>query len=376
MKYYAGIIFFLFFVQIVNAQSTAFTLKGISLDRIIDAKSISLGESCVADPVSPSSYVFNPANLSEIKGTNLFYNFINRTWYDNAKYVNSDNTAGLVANTSIGGFMLSVSSTKFNIEHAMFGGTKLEVFTSSVSLGYAREIIKNLSAGIAVKNLYFSSKMISASNTSDAKTDRDLNLLGDFGLLYRIDSPLIGNESRVKDRLYLGASVQNIPLDLKSKIPVHIISRGVNNYDYTTDMETAEYMRLGFSYGFIIPTELSENTLELVLSGEYKNLINPGSEEKAMRDNYGAGFEVKFMDIIAINLGGVMKNELSDFYERGKFKLNLGLSIDLPLKYINKNLPFKIGFDYTNLFMNQDAKGSSEHLPVFNLWLSYDGNLF
>ena len=370
MKYLSVILCFSLALSL-NAQYPGYSIRGSSADQIVDAKSMALGESSVANPVSPYSFIYNPANLSGIKETSVFFNRRSNNWFVESSINEYCYSTGIAALTSVGNFMFAYSRNNFVIQKWDYY-KDFDFYDYTFSFGYSGEIIRNLFLGGIIKTWKLRNYYLRPEITLSQKTVRDLNLLADFGLLYKINKPFIKGESGFADRLYFGASIQNIGADISIQNDITTSKREMTENNYAM----AKYLRLGLSYGVIIPTKLNANTIELILSGEYKNQINALESEKKSADSYGIGLETKFLDLISLNLGGVIKNGESPFYESGEINLYYGFSLNLPMKYISASLPFKLGFDYGIMTVKDKMPFGGNSVPAYNVTISYDGKLF
>ena len=112
MKFTSMMLLLFISASFVFGQSNYYTLKNSSADQITDARSIALGESFVANPLSPYSFAFNPSNLSQINDIAVFYNKRSMNWQD---YDDSDvyyTSLGAVVPLSIGNIAFTYS--KYN----------------------------------------------------------------------------------------------------------------------------------------------------------------------------------------------------------------------------------------------------------------------
>ena len=366
MKFTSMMLLLFISASFVFGQSNYYTLKNSSADQITDARSIALGESFVANPLSPYSFTFNPSNLSQINDIAVFYNKRSMNWQD---YDDSDvyyTSLGAVVPLSIGNIAFTYS--KYNADYkstSINGRAAGTVKNSTLAFAYGIEILKNFSVGAAVKFYNSSEDVISEHVHIASETADNINALTDLGLLYSINTPFIRNNDLMKDRLNLGTSVQN--LGGKVKIKDHTYS-----VESLTENSIVQYFRVGFSYNFMVLSDAGRNLLSFVFSGEYRSMMNPGDYEQNETDNLGFGLESTLFDVFSVRLGGTTKYDDNIFYERGEMKINYGFGLNLPLDYFFENTPLKLGFDYAVIQLSHVDKNMS----AFSLNVRYGMKLF
>lgn len=366
MKKTLFILVFAVFQITAVAQVPGWTLSGTPADIIIDARSIALGESLAANPIPINSYLSNPASLSRAKELSVFYNRRSFNWlsFDNTDlYYYS---AGVILPLSIGNFSLSYS--KFLVDFrstGIYSTSSGEQYYSTMGISYSREIVNNLSGGISVKFLDFGNEARSEMEIYKAVNERSLTPLLDFGILYTIPDPFIKNDQRIKDKMNLGLSVQNLGAKAKYRYEFN----GMPNF--YGESPVTQYLRFGFSYNLNFLSGEGENIFSTTISGEYRNQINPQEYEKSFVDNFGIGLEAGLFEIVYLRIGGIVRNGSSVLYNNGEMKVNYGFGVSLPASLIAENLPLRIGFDYGVTTQNM-----GDSMPAFNLNLNYGIKLF
>lgn len=366
MKKTLFILIFIAIQTISNAQVSGTTFSGTPADIIIDARSIALGESLVANPVSINAFQSNPANLSKAAGVSVFYNRRSFNWLssdDSGLYYYS---AGAVVPLSIGNFSFSYSKfiVDFNNSNSFFNSAG-EQYYSTIGISYSRAIAGNLLGGISVKFLDFNSDVRGEGNRYQTINERPVTPLFDFGILYSISGPFIKNDSRSSDNIHLGLSVSNIGTKAK-------YSNEFNGAIHSSgESPVIQYFRLGFSYNFNFFSEEHNPLFSVTLSGEYRNQMNPQEYERNLTDNFGVGMEAGLFDMVYLRIGGIARNGNSILYKNGELRTNYGFGISLPASLLIENLPLKLGFDYA-----VTTQEMGDAMPAFNLNLNYGIKLF
>lgn len=365
MKRCALSFFVFFFTNILFGQYHGTSLWHTSADAIIDAKNISLGESAAANPSLLTSFISNPANLSEQKETSVFFNRRSNNYADQE----CDNyllSSGIILPTSLGNFSFSYNSQilTYTAYHSIFD---YESINYTLALTYANNICDNLSFGVSIKAFRFITDYTRYDFVYYNNITTKMHFFADVGFLYKFEKIFGSN-----DKLYFGASAQNLGSEIFLKTETNYEDQNGNiNYPL------AQYLRAGMSYDLIIPTGLNENTLEFILSGEYRNHLNPTDLEKSAVDGFGTGLETKLFNLLSFNIGGIYRNEETAYYEKQKLYLYYGFSGIFPLKLFSDSLPYKIAFSY-GIMPVPDAFSmfGVKNMNSFSISVGYEGLFF
>jgi len=344
------------------------TVKFNSLDMITDAKNLALGESFVANDDAPNSFFENPAALFNRERISIFYNYRSHGWINTVKNANFSSFGGSI----------KLPFGKFGIMYNRFTSGKYTVNptdpNSAAESSYNTLIISNavdfsksFTVGANAKIFNYS---FSTSGQNIYSIESNNSLLFDFGIIWRLGELI--NKSYYNDYLKVGASIQNYGTDYEEEYRF-IFREKVKG-------KVARFFRTGFAYNAnMILGQKTQMNVELLLTGEYKRLLNPGYDEKHNVDYWGIGLEATIFKIISLRAGGIINHENNIIYERGKLMWRYGAGINFPLALIGLNKPVIIHFDFASIPFNKfeftDYNGrrqsSKESLFAFGISLSY-----
>jgi len=353
----------IFFLCCVILKSQAFqnmpTYKNTTLDVVADVADIALGESFVANSKSQFAFFENPAALPNDNMTRLFYNFRSFDAYkaiENKRYF----SIGAVSSSSIGNFGISYndfSSGKQQNSPDDPNQTTTDVNRTFI-LSYSRDIIENIFIGASAKLFNSSLK----STGMDYEMNSNNALLFDFGLLYQTKGFL--KEDDLNDLFRAGVSLQNFGTDFKEEYKYL--------FNETVKQKLPRYLRIGFAYELnMVLGQKTRANVGILLTGEYKNLLNPTPSEKSNVDYWGGGIEATLFKIISLRLGGISSPEDNILFDRAKINLRYGIGMNFPLA-IGLGYPMVFRFDYANIPINQTMlEGAKNSLYGFGVSLSY-----
>ncbi len=365
MKKLIASILFLFNVFITAQEGSDLnTLKGTPLDVITDAKTISMGESFVANNNSSNSFFENPAAISN-NSLSFFYSYRYHGWASSFEDMNYS-SVGVSVSAPFGKFAFSFY--KFSSGDISVGSDdSYELSRILYSFIFSKDIIDHLTIGFGVK--FFNSETTSSPpELEDFKSNTPT--LIDFGILYEIKE--IINSQAYKDKLSFGLSIQNFGNELEET--------NASYPDIVLKNELAKYARVGFVYETkMILGEKMQVNVDVTITGEYQKLLNPGYDEKFNVDYWGGGAEIKFFKIIALRAGVIVPPTYSVLHERGKLNWRFGAGLNYPLFILDK--PFTISFDYAYMPISADQTEidfikARDNLYAFSLGLTYNGKLF
>ena len=330
-----------------------------SLDVPSDARSISMGESFVASKDPQTSYFYNPANLVFAQGADLSFS---RRDADYNKYIDNTYYYSLTGHltTPVGNFGL------FYSRHLLQGdGLSIDDYT--LGLLYAYSFTPELHAGITLKTM--------SENIPSTKSQP---ILCDIGALYTHQRVF---NTEFQDELAFGVSLQNFGTDYRfnNNLIIPLTSKeNVTLIGYNTDIiKLPRYLRTGFSYSFILPSHISDNIelFSLLLTGEYRNLLNPGAFQKNARDYWGMGIEMTFLGIISLR-GGSFAQAVDGVYgDKGTMMARYGMGLSLPFWSMDSNLPLIATLDYGVVPLNP-RYDTDPQVSMWSLSLRYTPDIF
>ena len=339
-----------------------------SLDTPVDARSISMGESFVAVGNSTSGSFYNPATLNSIEGITTSFNKRYLDWMDwvNGMYFFSLNGTVHTPYGTIGLFYNRFDSPSFEVRNdnnSILGESSY--YNHTYGIGYAKEIIPNLSTGISLKTYDFAvERTYSSMNMSQFKTTSKPFLL-DVGVLYKF--PIIVATDVFTDELSLGLSLQNFGTDYR-----------VDNHYY----RLPNYARLGFAYAFNVNKKHKGDLqpFRYILTGEYCNHVNAWKTMQDQRDYWKVGMEATFYEIVSFRIGGYAQPYLNIYGKKGVPSFRYGFGLNAPLHSIGIKTPIVVAFDFaviplseTNTWLYYNPK---KNLTTFSLELKYSNDLF
>lgn len=345
-----ALIIFILSASYVNSQSSLnYTYKNTSLDVVTDAASIALGESFVANPENQFAFFENPAAIPINTGTQIFYNYRSHNWMsltENTKYF----SVGGFITTSVGNFgfsfnrfstgPISISPTNSNI--------KSDDINKTFMLSYSGSLLNNFFVGGSLKLF---SRSLSATGIDSSVTSNNAFLF-DAGILYQTKGIFAGVNT--KDKFNAGASLQNFGTNYKEEY------RFI--YTETTTQKLPRFLRMGFAYqvSTIVGQKLQAN-VDLLLTGEYKRLLNPGDLERNDINYWSAGIEATLFKIVSLRLGGVTSPENNILWDKGKFNLRYGIGLNFPVGVVGFGHPVFVKFDYAVIPINKTPFDKSQN---------------
>lgn len=348
-----------------------------SLDVNMDARSIAMGESFVANPNGLVAADDNPATLISQKGLSVFYNRRNTTLtkeFDELFFY----SGGAALQTTYGNFSFIYKYSKNKV--GLPPGIECPIFEFNnyhdyiVMISYANNLIKDLSIGFNVKT-YSNKTEPNKINYIEAESNNPI--LFDIGVLYQADGFI--NSSGINDKYNLGASLLNYGTDYKEKVHSYVSSK----QDYIIT-KLPRLLKLAFAYQLNISSFSKSNFLKLLFTGEYSNLLNSyyysyntlfyiyRKNVTSQKDFWGAGFEATVMDILSLRIGGTAYPFDNYYGFKGDFGLRYGAGINLPFSLIVDNFPLHICFDYAVMI----TKDKDNPLDAFNLSMNYENPFF
>lgn len=359
-------------ILFISSFLSSFAQLNYSLDTDIDPKSVSLGESSVANIINPN-LKSNPATLCGISGLNVYYNYRGLNYWEETEdfYYYS---LGLNYQSGLGfiGFEYSRANygelTISTFEHPE-GIGKAQIYNHTFTFGYSNYLTDDLAIGVNLKTFTDVVKIVGdPGNLKPPKTI--LPIILDLGFIYKLKGFI--EEDFAVDQITFGTSLQNYGSDYRT---TWLISGETENQYY---IKLPRFFRFGFAYNLSLIKNAESNYFNFLASFEYRNVLN----KKDHSTYWGIGFQSTFLDIVSLRMGGKM-NPFSSIYGGEKvFIMRYGVGVNLPLKLIGINYPMKLGFNYTLIPLNNYTdywyfiKNQKKNLTSFELNLSYDGVIF
>jgi len=359
------IILITFLYSYVHSDDSKFNPKLESFDVMIDARSVALGEINIANPNRINSFAFNPATLIGVKGLNFYYNSRDMNWNDQYTKDIRYYSIGILLESRYGYFGLNYSyknngtvivTSVENLE----GIGKMKVYNYTFSFSYANYIKSNLSVGLNIKTFDYNYKNIEGDvpdqNTKNA-------FVGDFGVLYYFKGFI--NQLALKDKIYIGASIQNIGTDFKWKSE---LSNEYNNYSFPI------YLSIGCTYHIMSITEKGDSTFQFLIYGEFQKFLNPSIYQKSYTNFGGIGFEAIFYDIVSLRLGGIYLPYTNIYGNGNRLSMRYGIGLFFPLKLLGIDYPINFSFDFAHIPTNESVflYVRKKNLLVFNIHLNFE----
>ncbi len=338
-KLFALIIIVILTYLNTNAQSFENVFRGTSLDVSTDAANTAMGESAVANIGNLNAFFENPAAIFNHKNISGFYNYRYFGWNEVIKNSNYY-SAGVTTSTNIGNLAFSINKFTTGEFEGNLDGDKTEDRNSTFILAYSKSLLDNFSVGMSAKLFNRKSTTSGQSNYEITSTN---TILFDVGLLYTLND--LQNSENFRSDLALGASLQNIGTDYKE------------DYNYlfneTISRRLPRYFRIGFAYSANLTLgKFTRTDFDLLLTGEYKNLLNPFQEEKDFVDYWSGGVEATLFKIISLRAGILKSPENSILIDRNKFNWRYGAGLKIPIFLMGLKSPLQIKFDYSIIPVN------------------------
>ncbi len=338
-----------------------------SLDTPVDARSISLGESFVALSNSSSGSFYNPATLNSIDGITASFSkrYFDYSDFTKGMYYFSLNSTVHTPYGTFGLFYNIYNSPGLNIRAENNLLEEHPYYNHTYGIGYAKEIIPNLSTGISLKTYDFAvERTYSSMNINQFKTTSK-PFIFDVGVLYRL--PINVASDNFTNELSLGLSLQNFGTDYR-----------VDNHYY----QVPHYARLGFAYIFNSNKKQKGDLqpFRYTLTGEYCNQINSWKTMQYQIDYWKAGMEATFYEIVSLRIGGYAQPYNTIYGKNDTPLFRYGFGLNAPFHSIGINIPIVVVFDFAVIPLSQTNIGlyynPKKNLTTFSLELKYSNDLF
>ncbi len=365
----------LILVSSVNAQNYLGdnVYRNNSLDFTTDAASIAMGESFVAAISKEKSFLENPAAVAGKNTFSAFYNYRADNWNDiikDAKYI----SAGAAVPLRYGNFGFSFNQYSSGEYASSVDNGKSTDKNTSLAFSYSHNIVRNFSAGVSAKIF---NRELTSNSAGIYEISSNNAFLFDAGLIYTFPN-LINTDEMVSD-LSLGLSLQNIGTKYEEEHKVNVSQK--------FDVTLPRYLRAGFAYESNLTLgRVSRFEIGLLITGEYKSLLNPAAAEKNDVDYWSGGIEATFFKIVSVRAGFLNSPEYSVLFDRKKFNWRYGAGLKIPMAIMGLKHPVVVKFDYAVIPTNSleyyvvtpDAPSeplwnakTKNHLYSFGVTLSY-----
>jgi hypothetical protein len=337
----------------------------------VDARTTALGEASVALHGDPALMTTNPAGLASFSGASASYSRRSMEWTSLLKGMYYQSFQAAVA-TPVAVFGVYYNRFTYG-EFAVTGpespeatGT-IEPYDHTIGLVGAFTPIEGLSLGLAAKGFQYGGLLTGTEQETGRTGSSSWAILADLGVLYsyRFTTGPIGHD------LSVGLSLQNFGSNVR-----------IDHGETSSSEQLPRYLRAGLSYAVAGPKieELGLASCGVLVTGEYRNILNAGTYGNAIRDFYGWGVEIQALEILSARLGWTLGNTNSVYGEAGTPAFRYGLAAALPLRLIGA--PLTISGAYTSIRTTYPGWTGwawpefAENLPVFTLSVSYEGEIF
>jgi hypothetical protein len=360
----------LLMVLSVSAQSQGFD----ALETTADARMLALGQSTVADISGPIAGIGNPATLTGVRGTEIFYQDRWLDYYDWTRGYRL-RAYGIATKTSIGTF--SLSYRKFDKGEADITEDqptpqgyivvgRVRAFEYVGALSYAFKIGDPIVLGVTGKLDDIGLNWIWGGPSPTQITPA---YLFDAGIFFR--TPAFFSSNRITDELRMGISLENFGTDMKASDPSDAARR---EYSY----RAPRFWRVGFSWLLAVKSNSDFEFLGLMIDGQYSRKWLPEEEV----NYWGVGMEFRLLTVVAVRVGREIQPYESLFGKANKMNLRTGVGVRLSPKQFGYSIPLSVSFDYASMHLNDNAIApfpwglTKNRLTAYAVSISYELPLF
>ncbi|MCJ7812991.1 hypothetical protein MUP95_06720 [bacterium] len=325
-----------------------------------------MGESAVANIHNRTAFKENPSTLIGLEKMNVYYCYRPMNWMksiDDMFYF----SLGAAYTFKYGTFALDYTrndmgertAVHFDNSEMGYSVTKVRAYDHTFILSYANKIVNHFSLGI---NLKLFDQVFDYQNFDSYQYESKYAIVGDMGLLF--DWQGFIHQELLKDKIYLGLSIQNIGTKHKVK------TDSMNGYDEIT---IPKYLRIGFCYELLNALSEESTPFKLLLTGEYKNYLNPPQGRESKVDYGGMGFEITFYNLFSLRMGGIYLPSSNIYGDEKRMNIRYGVGLNVPLEKINIHLPVSIVFNYSKIPINGTSYFGNikENLTTFDIQVEY-----
>ncbi len=374
---------FCLLVNVTNeAPAQSFVQTGLnSIDTPVDPRSIAMAESFVALRNNSMALMYNPAGLASARGVSLSYSHRRLNWLDDLS-----STKYFALATSIQTPIVNIGLLYNRFEQGEFIITgpespeeagRAKVYDYVLGLGVARSFGNHWDIGLTVKTYNVVETITGASIPVYPLETTHRPYLLDFGVIY--SHPDVIRTESSDDEFAVAVALQNFGTDFKIKA-AGFRSDSSPPMMIETLLKLPRYLRFGVSYSLTIMPQSKEKLtpFKFLITGEYRNFLNPGTYQKADRDFWGLGIEATFLDILAARVGGYIAPYSSIYGERATPHFRYGVGVNLPLARIGVDSPISIRMDYAGIPVRNPSFSRVENstLKAFCFGLTYEEEIF
>lgn len=318
-----------------------------SLESMIDAEQVAMGESFVAYKSGLTSFKQNPATLTGINYSTAYYSYRDNEIHDFFKETDF-NEFGITIKSPIG--VSNINYARFNQGESIYTNElgenlgKFGIYDYNLSVNHGYQLNESLSLGASLKWIDFHWKVIDG-HLEEGPFDSKGAILGDLGLTYQLNG--LFNTRNINDSLVLGASLQNFGSDLKYSPTFGAIDG--NEYRY----QMPRFFKIGFAYGLTARSDDHLPIFEYLLTAQYGRWLNPDNGYEGNADMGGIGSKVRFWEVLELNIGGYYQAFYTYYANEDVFNIRYGFAINLPFQRLGWNPSITAKFSYTHLPINQ-----------------------
>ena len=335
-----------------------------SLDVPVDARSVAMGESFVAVGGTSSVHIYNPASLASAHGVTVSYNRRGYTFIDPVVAKYQSVSASMYTSLVSVGLFYSRYDFDDHIAITTPSGTGSGITSYSYVWGVtlARTFGEHFHLGVTGKTFNFGGTFGSSATNSTNNA-----MLFDVGVQY--SARVIFVDDVFRDELRGGISLQNFGTDLRQG--------SMLLYDPQQLVPVPRYLRIGFAYRIERLPEREDELMpfSMLVSGEYRNLLNPGSGQEDSKDFWGFGTELSFFEIASARTGVYIAPFDRWYGRRGEASFRYGLGLNIPLRHIAE-IPWSAKFDYSVIPIIVSSNGFHDSFPVFSVEVQYLEDIF
>jgi len=335
-------------------------------------RSVAMGESFVALHGNPTALMSNPAGLAGLAGIGLSYAQRSLNWTRGLEDFKYHSGNGYVeAPFGVFGIQynrLSMGEFAISTPESPDGIGRERVYQHAIMVGFGTKVSENLSAGLAAKYYDIVNTVISNSTPYEAGFSTTPAYLFDAGAQYTV--PVFPDDSVLQNAVTAGISLQNIGTKLKS-------SSSLSSIEYESSAEAPRYLRVGFSLQLKVMPRRTDG-LEpavMVLTGEYRRMLDGSIYGDAERDYWGFGVEFALFEVVSVRMGGVINPFTSIYGAKGKFMTRGGIGVQLPLAELGVPVPLSVSGGYALIpidrYPNSYMMSSTDNLSAFSIGLEY-----
>ncbi len=321
------------FLSMNSSVSAQFFITLNSLESMVDAEQVALGESFAAFTSGLTSFKQNPATLAGSRYPTAYYSF--RDNDINSLFENSNfKQFGLTFKTPLGTSNINyVRFNSFSLDLIDMTGDagKIQYSDHTFSFNHAYQATDALALGVSLK--WVDQNEDRTGNTEPFEVESQAAIAGDIGVTYRLNGWYISRS--VKDSLTIGASLQNFGSDL-------IYSSSGMDMEY--GVQLPRLFKIGFAYGLTILSDDEIPWFEYLLTAQYGRWLNATEFYEDDRDLGGLGTKVRFWEVLELNIGGFYQSYFTFYGDEDVLNIRYGMAVNLPFQRLGWRAPLTVKF--------------------------------